>query len=196
MKIVVISASMRKDSQSLKVSKWLQVHGESLGIESEVVDLHEVKLPLFDVGETPAPQAEDVLAVFKSADGFVFVSPEWNGMLSHGLVNMLHYTGTELAHKPVMLTGVSAGRGGTYPLAQMRDVGQKNNHYVISPESLLVQGVNGILDDHEMTEEDTADQNVKARADYGLKVLIEYAKAMKTVRESGVINHEKFANGV
>jgi azobenzene reductase len=196
MKLVVISASMRKESQSLKVSKWLAEHAQSLDVESEVLDLHEVKLPLFDTGETPAPNAEKILNILDSADGLVFVSPEWNGMMSHGLANMLHFVGKELAHKPVMLVGVSAGRGGTYPVAQMRQIGQKNNQYVISPESLIVQGVNDIMNDHEMSDEKSPDQSVKTRADYALKVLIEYAKSLKTVRESGVIDHESFANGV
>ncbi len=43
-----------------------------------------------------------------SSDGFVFVSPEWNGMMSLTLPNMLHYVSQELANKPVMLVGVSA----------------------------------------------------------------------------------------
>jgi hypothetical protein len=78
----------------------------------------------------------------------------------------------------------------------MRQIGQKNNQYVISPESLIVQGVNDIMNDHEMSDEKSPDQSVKTRADYALKVLIEYAKSLKTVRESGVIDHESFANGV
>ena len=118
MNILVISASMRSNSQSLKVAKWLSAHSAKLGAESSVLDLHEVKLPLFDDGETVAENLPQILNQLKSADGYVFVTPEWNGMMSHGLINMLHFVeDKEMAYKPVMLVGVSAGRGGVRPAA-------------------------------------------------------------------------------
>ncbi len=186
---------MRGESQSLKVSNWLAKHVTALGEKGSVVDLHEVKLPMFDVGETPAPQAGELLAKLEEADAFVFVSPEWNGMMSHGLINMLHYAGHQFAYKPVMLVGVSAGRGGTYPLEQMKVVGQKNRHYVISPENLVVSGVNDAFNDTDMSES-SADFQLKSRADYSLKILIELSKALKPVRASDVIDLETFVNGV
>lgn len=195
MNIVVISGSMRKESQSLKVSKWLAEHAKSLDAQSDVLDLHEVRLPLFDDGETPAPEAENIRAMLENTDAVVFVSPEWNGMMSHGIMNLQHYIEKQLAHKPVMLVGVSSGRNGHYPLAQMRQIGYKNNQYVISPEALLVQGVNDTLNDHDMNEQ-SPDYSVKKRADYALKILIEYAKALAHVRASGVVDHDSFNNGV
>jgi NAD(P)H-dependent FMN reductase len=195
MKIVVISGSMRKESQSLKVSNWLAQHVGTLGLDSQVVDLHELKLPIYDDGETEAPMATKLLSDLETADAAVFVSPEWNGMMSHGLMNMQHYVEKQLAHKPIMLVGVSSGRNGHYPLAQMRQIGYKNNQYVISPEALLVQGVNNMLNDHDMNEEDS-DYSVKKRADYALKVLVEYAKALAFVRSSGVVDYDSFKNGV
>lgn len=195
MNIAIISGSMRTGSQSLKVSKWLTEHASKLEIDASVVDLHELKLPIFDVGETEAPNAPKVLTALEEADAVVFVSPEWGGTMSTGIVNMLQYVGTELAHKPVMLVGVTAGRNGHYPIMQMRIMGYKNNHFVISPESLLVQGVNDVLNDHEMPEEG-GDASVKKRADYALRILKEYAQALKSVRDSGVVDHENFPNGV
>ncbi len=195
MKIAVISASMRGESQSLKVSQWLVDHLKALGAEAELVDLHQLDLPMYDVGETEAPDKEKLLKTLGEAEGAVFVSPEWDGMMSHGLVSMLHYLGKELAHKPVMLVGVSSGRGGHYPLMQMRTMGYKNNHYVISPEALLVQGVNDMMNNHE-PEAGSVDESVQRRADYALRNLIEYAKALRNVRESGVVDFEEFKNGV
>jgi len=187
---------MRDNSQSLKVSKWLKDHAENeLDCTIELLDLHELALPMFTTAQDNNESVGKVLQTLEKADGVVFVSPEWNGMMSHGLVNMQHYLGHELANKPVMTAGVSAGRGGHYPLAQMRDMGYKNNHYVITPESLLVQGVNDAFNDHDLGE-NTPDKMLKDRADYGLKVLVEYSKAMRTIRQSGVIDLENFANGM
>lgn len=195
MNIVIISGSMRSQSQSLKVSNWLVDHARSLHVEPELIDLHGQTLPLYDDGETEAPNAKEILETLDRADAAVFVSPEWNGMMSHGLVNLMHYIGKELAHKPVMLVGVTSGRNGHYPLMQMRVMGYKNNQFVISPENLLVQGVKDIMNSHE-PEAGSSDESVQTRADYALRVLIEYGNALRLVRESGVVNFDQFPNGV
>lgn len=195
MNILVISASMRGESQSLKVSKWLHVHLESQNIGSDLLDLHAFKLPMFDDGETIAENQPELLSKLGKADGYVFVSPEWNGMMSHGLLNMLHYAEHELAYKPVMLVGVSAGRGGTHPVDQMRLMGQKNRHYVLSPESLIVSGVESAFNGPEF-DKNASDFALKTRADYSLKILVKLAESLSDVRNSGVLDFERFSNGV
>lgn len=195
MNILVISASMRGESQSLKVSKWLSNHSGSLGVDSSVLDLHKLKLPLYDVGETKAENEPEIRDMLTNADAYVFVSPEWNGMMSHGLINMLHYVEKEMAYKPVMLVGVSAGRGGTHPIDQMKLMGSKNRQYIISPENLIVSGVNDSFNSPEI-DENSADYIMKDRADYSIKVLIKLAESLVSVRTSGLLDFEKFKNGV
>ena len=194
MKISIISSSMRSNSQSLKVSNWLSDHLKYLGEDASVTDLQKEKLPFYDDGETTVPQWENIANQLDISDGFVFVSPEWNGSMSAGLVNLLHFVDKEMAHKPVMLVSVSSGRGGHYPLIQMRSVGYKNRHFVVSPEALLVQECENVLNNHE--DSDGSDGYVKKRADYALKVLLEYSKNLKNVRSSGVINHTDYPNGI
>ena len=195
MKVVIISASMRGQSQSLKVSEWLARHATTLGITVEVLDLHTFKLPLFDNGETVAENQASLLEKLSNSEAYVFVSPEWNGMMSHGLINMLHFVGQEMAYKPVMLIGVSAGRGGTYPVSQMKQLGGKNRHYVISPENLVVSGVDTAFNTPEIAESE-ADFAIKKRADYSLRVLIELAEALNHVRAGSVIDLKNFYNGM
>lgn len=195
MGVLVVSASMRANSQSLKVANWLKNHIASLGSSAELLDLHEFKLPMFDDGETVADNKEELLRKINEASAFVFVSPEWDGMMSYGLINMMLYIKDEMAHKPVMLVGVSSGRGGSYPLAQMKQLGQKNRHFIISPENLVVGGVKEMLNDQEM-DESSVDYPIKVRADYSLKILIEYGKALEKVRSSGVVDMTVVPNGV
>ena len=130
-----------------------------------------------------------------AADAYVFVSPEWNGMMSLSILNMLHYIKHEMSHKPVMLVGVSSGRGGTHPLDQMRLLGQKNRHYVLSPENLIISGVKDAFNSAGI-DEAAADYALTSRADYALRILWQYAGALGQVRASGVIDTERFANGV
>jgi hypothetical protein len=100
-----------------------------------------------------------------------------------------------MAYKPVMLVGVSAGRGGTHPIDQMKIMGQKNRHYIISPENLVVSGVEQAFNDHDMSET-AGDYHLKSRADYGLRILAELAKSLAQVRSAGLLDFERFSNGV
>ncbi len=195
MNILVISASMRGESQSLKIANYLKLRLEKQEQLALVLDLHKFNLPIYDDGETKAKNNDELLSMLVKAEGYVFVSPEWNGMMSVGLANMMHYVDHEMAHKPVMLVGVSSGRGGTYPLAQMRLMGHKNTHYVLSPENLIVGGVKDMLNDQN-TDESAPDISVKNRAEYALKILVEYSKALKSIRDSGVVDMTLFPSGV
>lgn len=195
MNILVISSSMRSNSQSIKVSKFLSERVLSIGHSSSVLDLHTFKLPIFDNRETELERAEELSKILSGADGFVFVSPEWDGMMSVSLLNMIHYVRDELSHKPVMLVGVSSGLGGVYPISQMRQMGQKNKHYVIIPENLRVAFVGSVLnaDSENISDEDT---QLRARADYSLKVLSKYSEALKNLRTDELFENKEFENGV
>jgi NAD(P)H-dependent FMN reductase len=197
MRLVVISASNRAGSESLKVANWLVKHANNLGMVAETLDLFELGLPMYDDAEHNElnQKVSDLKQQLAAADGFIFVSPEWNGMMSLTLPNMLHYVSQELANKPVMLVGVSAGKGGTHPIGQMRLMGPKNRHYVISPENLIVSGVEQAFNDYEWSD-DRPDIALKQRADYSLKILFEYMKALQNVRQSGVVDYKRFGNGV
>ena len=150
-------------------------------------------MPLYDnTEEGPWVKLwEEISSLLKESDGFVFVSPEWNGMFSVGLHNMFHYTSKELADKPVLAVGVSSGCGGRYPLQQMRTMGYKNKRFVVIPESLFYDYIQEALIDGALIDSRTTDQT-----DYALRVLIEYVKALIVVRKSGVIDYEKFPNGL
>ncbi len=196
MKIVFVSGSVRSDSQSRKVTDYLAGRLND-AMEVKIVDLNEHRLPLYD-DSTDGPWQEiwgPIENELMSADGFVVVSPEWDGMFSVGLHNMFHYvTKTKnhvMAHKPVMLVGVSDGMGGAYPIAQLKAIGAKNTHYVVSPEGLRISKVKEVLVNGEIVVD-----GVRERADYSLKVLVEYAKALKQVRDSDIIDFKKFGSGV
>lgn len=193
MNITIISGSTRNNSQSRRVSDYLSLRLTKFGIENTVLDLNEKRLPLYDDTEEGPWQIlwNEISSLLSQSDGFVFVSPEWDGMFSVGIHNMFHYVGKEMADKPVLTVGVSSGRGGRYPLQQMRTMGYKNKRFVIIPENLYFDHIEESLVDGAFTDSRTAD-----RTDYALKVLVEYAKALLLVRTSGVIDYEKFPNGL
>jgi NAD(P)H-dependent FMN reductase len=166
MKITLICASSRANSQSLKITKYLEQSLSADNVDTEIIDLNILKLPVYDdSGEGDWKTAwDDVSKTLDKSDGFVVVSPEWNGMAGPAWFNMLHYTDHEMAHKPLMLVGVSSGLGGVYPLADMRLLGSKNVHFTITPESLRIANVEKIFNDREM-DEGASDYSVKKRAE-------------------------------
>lgn len=192
MNIAIISASTRANARSRDVADYIAKQLEGKADTVSVIDLYELALPVYDDTNTGPwkERLEDVLAQLDDCDGCVFVSPEWDGMMSAGLHNFFHYLKLELADKPIYLVGVSSGRGGRYPLLQMRQMGYKNKHFVIIPESVFFDHVNDNLVDGELKNE-----HIKKRLSYGLSTLLVYSKALRTVRESGVIDYDEFKNG-
>ncbi len=193
MKITIISGSTRNNSQSRRVSDYLSDCLTKYNIENTILDLNEKRLPLYDGTEEGVWKTlwDEISSLLNQSDGFVFVSPEWDGMFSVGLHNMFHYSDKELADKPVLTVGVSSGQGGRYPLQQMRIMGYKNKSFVVISESIYYDHIKENLVDGTLTNSRTTE-----RTDYVLKVLVEYAKALGAVRKSGVIDYEKFPNGL
>ena len=192
MNICILSTSSRDNSESRNVSDLIKSKLATQGINATVIDLYELSLPIYDAtGEGKwVDRLKPVLDTLEQADGIVFVCPEWDGMMSVALHNFFHYLKQEIADKPVYLVGVSAGRGGRYPLLQMRQMGYKNKHFVIIPESIYFDQVNDNLVDGKLQNE-----QIEKRLAYGLSTLEVYAKALKQVRDSGVLDYETFPNG-
>tara|TARA_B100001989_G_scaffold253092_1_gene238040 strand:- start:3653 stop:4261 length:609 start_codon:yes stop_codon:yes gene_type:complete len=189
MNIVIISGSHRQNSQSLKVSNWLAEHLKTKSAKSEIIDLSGNPIPFWseeawnaesDLAKEMSPYLEKI----EKADGLILVSPEWHGMVPSGLKNFLLYVSSQhAAHNPSLLVGVSASRGGTYPIAELRMSGYKNNRMVYIPDHLIVSNCENVMNDPALDSGEKADQYIKNRADYSLNVLLAYAKALKTMRD-------------
>lgn len=106
--IPVILGTARKERKSEHVARFVhQEIGKHSGVETELIDIREIKLPTDDAGETIKDQRFS--ATVERADGLVIVAPEYNhgypGMLKHVLDSNLK----EYIHKAVGICGVSAG---------------------------------------------------------------------------------------
>ena len=128
----------------------------------------------------------------------MIVTPEWGGMATPGVKNfLLNCTAGEIGHKPALIVTASATRGGSYPVAELRMSGYKNNRLAWIPEHVIVHHVreNFNLPDGapELSKEDTL---LRARLRYALKILEQYGRALAHVRASGVIDHQTFKSGM
>lgn len=125
----IFIVSTRDGRAGVPVATWFheraQAHG---GFEVELVDLHDIGLPLFDEPHHPRLRKYEHAhtkawsARVDKADAFVFVTPEYNHATPPSLLNALDYLIHEWAYKPagfVSYGGVSAGTRGVQMTKQV-----------------------------------------------------------------------------
>ena len=203
MKFTIVSGSHREKSQSAKVGRHIQSTLENEGICEEVffLNLADFPLPLWEekIWEGDPGWQQRLAPISRElaeSDAFVVISPEWHGMVPSGLKNFFLMWGKgELAHKPALIVAVSAGDGGAYPVAELRMSSYKNNRLCYIPEQVIVRNVESVLND-DGANEPSADAYFRDRVPFALRILKEYAEALKGVRASGMTFDKRFKNGM
>ena len=202
MRVMIVSGSHRQESQSARVAEY--VADDLTRIDSTLVldsfSLSGNPLPLWDES---AWQGTSSLAALwqpirdrmRQAHAFVFVTPEWAGMVPPGLKNLLLFASPrEVGHKPALLVGVSANRGGSYPVSELRTSGYKNNRLLVIPEHVLIQDVADMLvGDSPSNKQDAW---IRKRITFANRLLLEYGKAVESIRASGLTDDADFPYGM
>ena len=204
MHIALISGSHRQNSQSLRVTKYLAARLPALdaATTTNIIDLTGNPLPLWDdennsynISPALMKQWQPYAERLQNADGFVVVSPEWHGMVPAGLKNFFLYCSIkDVGHKPALITTVSVSRGGSYPVAELRMSSYKNNRLCYIPEHLIVRDATTRFVGDAPANKD--DELMRDRADFALRVLLDYSKALKPVRENPALWEMKYASGM
>jgi NAD(P)H-dependent FMN reductase len=157
MKINIISGSTRIERASHSVAIALNDKLLAQGIDTSIIDLKELGLPIFEerlqfLNERPeefVKVSKDLLAT----TGMIFVTPEYNGGISSSLKNFIDTFGRqEFAGKPIAVASVSSGALGgiraamslqqtilaiqAYPQPQMLTVGDVESQLSDSGEVL------------------------------------------------------------
>ena len=202
MKFFILSGSHRREAQTLKVANYVRsvLTREHAGAEVHLYSLSGNPLPLWDEATGGAPDTlwDPISAELKAADALVIVSPEWSGMATPGVKNfLLNCTADEIGHKPGLIVTVSSSRGGSYPVAELRMSGYKNNRLNWIPEHVIIHHAEENLNAPDGTADlSKEDQLQRKRLRYALNVLEEYGKALKLLRASGVVDHKTFRSGM
>jgi len=202
MKTGIIVGSHRVNSQSKRVAHWIENRLTALALTDEIytLELATARLPLWDEGlwtgdeqwkNTWGPYSKEL----SSCDAFIVVAPEYGGMVPPALKNIfLLCSNQELAHKPALIVGVSAGRSGNYPISELRMSGYKNTRICYIPDHMVLRNVEKLFQTEEPS--DSFEQDTRARLDYFLKVNNAYSTALSGIRESGLIDTKSFPNGL
>tara|TARA_B100001093_G_scaffold461850_1_gene476634 strand:- start:2 stop:601 length:600 start_codon:yes stop_codon:yes gene_type:complete len=199
MKISIISASHRTNSQSKKILDLL--HDNLLNVKSGLeiysLDLAENSLPLWSTdkknrkgvwGDTWNSISDNL----NKSDGFILVVPEYGGMATPAAKNIFLLCGNgEFAHKPGLIVSVSSGNGGAYPISELRMSSYKNTHIMWIPENIIIRNVEEF---NPGNHGENIPEWLDSRINYVLRLLLAYAYNMKPLRE--LINRKDFGNGM
>lgn len=207
MKLTIVAASHRPASESGRVARYVEglatrEHGAAFDAV-DVLDLGTTPLPLWDE-DVHQPDPADgrwkgawrrVSAGLAASQAFVFVVPEWSGMVPAALKNLFLLCGEhQLMHKPALIVGVSSGLGGSYPVAELRATSAKDTRICYIPDHVVVRQVRQVfLGPEPQSDHDRA---LRARLAYSLRVLLEYARALAAVRSSGAIDAARYPYGM
>jgi NAD(P)H-dependent FMN reductase len=200
--ITIISGSHRPKSQSRRVADYLaeRLGKPSAQASADVIDLAGNPLPLWEESAWQKDSAHakawaPYAAKLRASAGLILISPEWAGMVPPGLKNfLLHMSVEDVAHKPALIVTVSAARGGTHPVNELRVSGYKNNKMVYLPEHIIVRDVEKMLVGPTAATKD--DEYIRGRIDYALQLLLAYANALPPVQSGFATGDARYPFGM
>ncbi|WP_307856757.1 NADPH-dependent FMN reductase [Mycolicibacter acidiphilus] len=151
--------------------------------ELEFTEIPIADLPLYsqDYDADYPPQGRALKEALATADGILFVTPEYNRSIPGGLKNAIDWASrpwgdNSLTHKPSAVIGISTGKIGTAVAQQsLRSVlSFCNSPQMNAPEAYLQYSSEVFADDGEVLDENTA----RFLRDY----MIEFADHVRRVR--------------
>lgn len=126
-KIKLIVGSTRYGRIGKPISDWVIEKSKTAGIDLEVLDLEEINLPFFK-GKSPAyfpPETPEGIAwaeMVGSADGFIFLTPEYNRSVPAPLKNAIDFLATEWKEKPAIIVSYGYIDGGASASKHLLDI--------------------------------------------------------------------------
>jgi len=115
-RILVFYGSYRSDRAGIRLAHFVVEGFRARGDDVELIDAKEVNLPMLDrmykehkKGEAPAV-LETLARKIIAADGFVFITGEYNWGMQPGLKNLTDHFLEEWFWRPAAIASYSAGR--------------------------------------------------------------------------------------
>jgi NAD(P)H-dependent FMN reductase len=184
-KIKIITGSNRPGRFNPQPVAWIKSIAETVpGIEVEVLDLVEINLPFLDetmppmMGQYEHAHTKAWAAKIGEADGFVFVTPEYNHAYPAVLKNAIDYLFAEWNYKPVAFVSYGAIAGGARAVEQLRTLASVLNMFALKEQVAIANYWGGL---NESGEYQFTEDQAKVATEM-LGKLAFWAEEMKTSR--------------
>lgn len=162
LKILIILGSSREGRRGDKVSNSvMKIIPEIKKAEFEFIDLRDWKLPFYNLATYPSDKPgvygskiqEKWAKKIGSADGFIFITPEYNHGYSAILKNAIDFLWYEWNHKPVAFISYGNVTGGVRAVEQLRQVLVEVEAVTIR-ESVIIPRIKDAVKNGELENED------------------------------------------
>jgi len=127
-KILIISGSNRPNRKTTGLAQWTHDYAKAHSdIEFEFIDLAELNLPFLDepmppiMGNYKQDHTQKWAQIVGAADGFIFVTPEYNHGYPAVLKNAIDFLGAEWRRKPVAFVA-HGSESGVRSVEQLKNV--------------------------------------------------------------------------
>ena len=159
--VVGIVGSLRDGSYTrVGISRALDAAADT-GATTELLDLREFDLPVFDADDREAGDAVEFTQRVRNADAILLGTPVYHGSFSAPLKNALDYCGfDEFEHKTVGLLAVAGGGFPITALEHLRSVCRALDCWVIPHQAAIPRARNSI-EDGEIVDEGIDERVVK-----------------------------------
>lgn len=151
MKVTILLGTIREGRHSHRAAYYVANALEKRGIETDLIDLAKIPLPMLGGPDENNPQLkkniDEIGGRLKTADALIFVTPEYHGSLSGVLKNAIDHFWEEFQKKPVGVVAASAGRmAGINASTQLQHVILSLGAFPM-PLKLLVPEIHNAFDD-------------------------------------------------
>jgi NAD(P)H-dependent FMN reductase len=127
--IKVILGTTREARFGDKPAAWIMdVARQESDATFELVDLKDINLPLFDepvppvMGDYRHEHTKAWANIIGEADGFIFVTAEYNFSIPAALKNAIDYLAAEWRYKPAAFVSYGAASGGLRAVQHLREI--------------------------------------------------------------------------
>lgn len=181
----IISGTDRPDSNSLKISQYIQALYKKTSEQVEIIDIKDVALSSLQGahygGELPE-KMQTAINKINTSEGLIFVVPEYNGSYPGALKLFIDHWAYPLSFesRPVCFVGIGGRWAGLRPVEHLQQVFNYRNAYQF-PNRVFISNVSNVLQNGNITDpmvEDLLQKQVD-----GFQI---YVRALK---QSGLINH-------
>ena len=157
-KVVALAGSMRDGSYTRAALKHVLDAAEEHGAETELLDVREYDLPVFDPDEPEPEAATELKREIREADAVVWGSPVYHGSYSAAFRNVHDYCGfDEYEDTTVGLLTVAGGGSFASTLDHMR-VTARGVHAWVLPHQVGIRSARNKIEDGEFVNEDIEDR--------------------------------------
>ncbi len=152
--VVAICGSLRDESHTRTALAVALDAAERVGASTELIDLRELELPVFDADAEDAGDAPELARRVREADAVLLGTPMYHGSYSSVLKTALDYCGfDEFENETVGLLAVAGGRFPVTALDHLRSVCRALDAWVLPYQAVVPRAYQAIEDDEFVDDE-------------------------------------------